>query len=189
MPPPLVAPSVCWLLCGVCRDACCLGLPPPLIMPLHIFALLHPPLVWLVVVLRCLAPWLLPPSRCAATPLLGFRGQQQRSRRLSGGCCLLSGTFYHSRWLQPFAVSPLVALAFCGCRCGHHCGQICGHRRAIVTFHLLPVRTPLTPARALADSSIGNMDEMKWRQQQQHQQHTDSNTNIKMFLKSHFALF
>ncbi len=35
--------------------------PPPLIRPLHIFALLHPPLVWLIVVSHCLAPGLPPP--------------------------------------------------------------------------------------------------------------------------------
>ncbi len=73
-PPPLNVPSVCWLPCGVCREACCLGLPPPLIMPLHIFALLHPSLVWLVVVSRCPAPWHPPPSCRAAAPLLRFGG-------------------------------------------------------------------------------------------------------------------
>ncbi len=35
---------------------------------------------------------------------------------------------------------------------------------AIVTFHLLSVRTPSTPARALADSSIGDSDGTKRRQ-------------------------
>jgi hypothetical protein len=68
-PPPLVVPSVCCVLHGVSHDACCLSLPPPLIMSLHIFALLHPPLVWLVVASRCPAPWLPPPLLlCRHTP-------------------------------------------------------------------------------------------------------------------------
>jgi hypothetical protein len=60
MPPPLVVPSVCSLSRGICCDACCPVLPFPLIMPLHIFSLLHPPLVWLVVASRCPAPYLSP---------------------------------------------------------------------------------------------------------------------------------
>jgi hypothetical protein len=56
-------------------------------------------------------------------------------------------------------------------------------------FHLLPIRMPLTPARASADSSISDLDGKKWRQQQHHQQHTGSNSNLKVFHKSHFALF
>jgi hypothetical protein len=60
---------------------------------------------------------------------------------------------------------------------------------AIVPFHLLPIRTPSRPARALADSSIGDLVGTKRRQQQHHQQHTNSNTNLKTFHKSYFALF
>ncbi len=66
----LAAPSVCWLPHGIPRDVCCLGLPPPLIKPLHIFALLHPPLVWLVVASHCPVPWLPPPLLlCCCAPL------------------------------------------------------------------------------------------------------------------------
>ncbi len=70
VPPPLVVPSVCWLPHGICCDTCHLGIPPPLITPLHIFAVLHLPLVWLVVVSRCPEPWLsLPLSLRRHAPL------------------------------------------------------------------------------------------------------------------------